>query len=204
MPELLRVQDYDGPYFDGRLHAIMRTAGYGRYTQSPLWVERARKWTARFSLEGKKVLEIGCAKGFFVEQLLVCGVDAYGLDGSAYCLHTCDLPGTDAAAAIRCPDIAHRFTLGDARKALARFADDEFDMVVSIDFLACIPDKDLPALAEEMGRVSRRQAHVPTLFPEGENGPGRFYTVKTFDEWCEVFGAVPDASVIANADLVEN
>ena len=39
--------------------------------------------------KGDKVLDIGCAKGFFVNDLVDKGIDAYGIDISSYAIKNC-------------------------------------------------------------------------------------------------------------------
>lgn len=71
-------------YFDGR-----REQGYGGYRYDGRWVPVARDIVAYFGLRaGHRVLDVGCAKGFLVKDLmLVCpGLQVYGLDISHYAL----------------------------------------------------------------------------------------------------------------------
>ena len=73
-------------YFDGR-----REQGYGGYRYDGRWVPIARDIVAHFGLRaGHHVLDVGCAKGFLVKDLmLVCpGLRVYGLDISEYALRS--------------------------------------------------------------------------------------------------------------------
>lgn len=67
---------YGEEYFDGP-----REYGYGGYKYDGRWLPVARDIVAHFGLKrGDSVLDIGCAKGYLVEDLMsVCpGLEAFG------------------------------------------------------------------------------------------------------------------------------
>ncbi len=71
-------------YFDGP-----REQGYGGYKYDGRWVPVARRAVEHWGLKpGDRVLDIGCAKGFFVKDLrdAVPGLEVYGLDISDYAI----------------------------------------------------------------------------------------------------------------------
>lgn len=71
-------------YFDGT-----REQGYGGYTYDGRWIDISRRAIEHFNLKpGDRVLDIGCAKGFFVKDLsdALPGIDVIGLDISPYAL----------------------------------------------------------------------------------------------------------------------
>jgi ubiquinone/menaquinone biosynthesis C-methylase UbiE len=71
-------------YFDGT-----RDQGYGGYRYDGRWVEVAKRAIGRWNLRpGDKVLDLGCAKGFFVKDLrdALPGLDVVGMDVSDYAL----------------------------------------------------------------------------------------------------------------------
>lgn len=71
-------------YFDGT-----REQGYGGYRYDGRWIPVARRAIAHWGLQpGDRVLDIGCAKGFFVKDLrdVLPGLDAIGVDISNYAL----------------------------------------------------------------------------------------------------------------------
>src|SRR5207245_9829590 len=77
-------------YLDGA-----REVGYGGYRYDGRWIPVARDIISQFGLKpGMRVLDVGCAKGFLVGDLMrVCpGLEAFGLDISDYALRACD-PG---------------------------------------------------------------------------------------------------------------
>jgi ubiquinone/menaquinone biosynthesis C-methylase UbiE len=104
-------------YFDGP-----REYGYGGYRYDGRWMPVARDIVAHFGLEsGMRVLDVGCAKGFLVRDLMqVCpGLEAFGLDISEYALTHCH------------PGVAGRLHLGSADRL--PFPDGSFDCVLAIN-----------------------------------------------------------------------
>jgi len=71
-------------YFDGP-----REQGYGGYRYDGRWRAVAQRAIEYFGLRpNDRILDIGCAKGFFVKDLIdtLPGIQAYGLDISEYAL----------------------------------------------------------------------------------------------------------------------
>ena len=104
-------------YFDGD-----RKLGYGGYNYDGRWVKVAKRLIENFELKpGAKILDVGCAKGFLVKDLVDLGFDAYGIDVSEYALGSC-------------PDeVVGRLHLGDMRTL--PFRSNTFDVVVCINTL---------------------------------------------------------------------
>jgi SAM-dependent methyltransferase len=74
-------------YFDGT-----REQGYGGYRYDGRWVPIARDIAAHFKLKaGDRVLDIGCAKGFLMRDLMqvVPGLDVWGIEISQYAIENC-------------------------------------------------------------------------------------------------------------------
>ncbi len=111
---------FGAEYFDGA-----REQGYGGYRYDGRWIPIARDIVDHFGLKaGDRVLDVGCAKGFLVKDLMtVCpGLEAFGLDVSEYALTHCEpeavgrlvrgtadaLPFTDRAfQAVLCINVIH-------------------------------------------------------------------------------------------------
>ena len=69
-------------FFDGD-----RSNGYGGYKYDGRWISVAKDIIKHFHLsKGQKVLDIGCAKGFLVKDLVDLGIDAVGIDISKYAI----------------------------------------------------------------------------------------------------------------------
>ncbi len=120
-------------YFDGP-----REQGYGGYYYDGRWVPVARDIVAHFGLKpGDRVLDVGCAKGFLVKDLLaVCpGLEVFGLDISEYALMNCE------------PEVVGRLHLGSADRL--PFPDRSFSAVLSINTVHNLErDRCIAALRE--------------------------------------------------------
>lgn len=174
--QLLQPSEYDASYFDGAKQATRHNAGYSEYERwkrfegegslGEYWKDLANKFSNTHALQNKKVLEIGCAKGFVVEDLRELGVDAYGLDVSAYAIG-------EASEAVK-----SYLTVGDIRTALAGYSRNEFDVVFSLRTLECFSEAELPDIIAEMNRISRKQIHVID-----ETSNSNFYLEKPLSWW---------------------
>lgn len=195
---ILQPNEYDASYFDGASQPMRHNAGYSKYERwyrnegegslGEFWKDYAQRWINHLALSGKKVLEIGCAKGFLVKDLRDAGVDAYGLDVSQYAIDNCE------------PEVAPYLTVGDARTALSGYARNEFDVLISLRFLECIPEADLPALITEMNRISKLQVHVVDQFTGAKEGAGQYYLQKTLDQWVAL-GFSKGSRIVAQENL---
>jgi len=160
---VLDPSEYDISYFDGRSTSLKHNAGYAKYERwyrndgagslGEKWLDRAKFYVDKYQLQGKKVLDIGCAKGFMVEDLRGMGVDAYGLDVSPYAIGEAD------------PAVQPYLYTGDARTYLSNFVNNEFQVVFSLRFLECMPEADIPDLIDEMNRIGRFQFHAIDVDP---------------------------------------
>jgi SAM-dependent methyltransferase len=116
--ENIRIaRKYDREYFDGT-----RDTGYGGYRYDGRWVPIAEDIVAHWQLKpGDRVLDVGCAKGFLVKDLMkVCpGLEVFGLDVSEYAMMHCE------------PETVGRLHLGDCVKL--PFPDASFSAVIAIN-----------------------------------------------------------------------
>ena len=119
---------YGELYFDGP-----REYGYGGYRYDGRWIPVAKDIVTHFGLKpGDRALDVGCAKGFLVKDLMaVCpGLEAFGLDISEYALMQCQ------------PDVVGRLHLGSADKL--PFPDNSFSAVISINTIHNLPRERSP------------------------------------------------------------
>jgi SAM-dependent methyltransferase len=126
-------------YFDGP-----REYGYGGYRYDGRWVPVARDIVAHFGLKpGMRVLDVGCAKGFLVKDLMqACpGLQAFGLDVSHYALMHCE------------PETVGRLHLGTAESL--PFPDASFDAVLSINTIHNLDRNGCIRALQEIVRISR-------------------------------------------------
>ncbi|MEL7059107.1 MAG: methyltransferase domain-containing protein [Acidobacteriota bacterium] len=132
-------------FFDGE-----RRHGYGGYSYHPrFWQPVVPRFVERYDLKaGDRVLDIGCAKGFFLFDLAaaVPGLEVVGVDISPYAV--------DSAK----PELRSRLAVADARSL--PFADRSFDLVVSLVTVHNLGGAELDRALGEIERVGRGQAFV--------------------------------------------
>ncbi len=178
-PEVVaEAKRYGRMYFDGP-----RDYGYGGYRYDGRWVPVARDIVAHFGLKpGDRVLDIGCAKGFLVKDLMdVCpGLEAFGLDISEYAIENC------------VPEAKGRLVVGTA-DALP-FASSRFDAVFSINTLHNLERDRLITALRELERLSPKRSYVQVDAYHNETEREFFLgwclTAKTFlkpEDWRRLF-----------------
>lgn len=129
-------REYGEIYFDGP-----REYGYGGYRYDGRWQPVAKDIVEHFKLKpGDRILDIGCAKGFLVKDLLALGIDAFGIDISYYALMHC------------VPEVVGRLQLGSADHL--PFPDNSFAAVISINTIHNLPYKHCVTAVYEMQRLS--------------------------------------------------
>jgi ubiquinone/menaquinone biosynthesis C-methylase UbiE len=138
------AKEYGEMYWDGP-----REYGYGGYRYDGRWRPVARDIVSHFGLKpGHRVLDIGCGKGFLVNDLMLeCpGIEAFGLDISLYALMHC------------LPAVVGRLHLGTA-DALP-FPDGSFDCVLSLNTIHNLPRARAVGAMREIQRLSGGRAFV--------------------------------------------
>ncbi len=137
-------KQYGEMYFDGP-----REYGYGGYRYDGRWLPVARDIISHFKLApGMRVLDVGCAKGFLVKDLMqVCpGLEAFGLEVSLYALIHCE------------PEVVGRLHLGTAE--MLPFPDRSFDCVLSLNTVHNFTRPRAIKVMQEIQRVSGGRAFV--------------------------------------------
>lgn len=132
------AREYGQQYFDGA-----REVGYGGYRYDGRWVPIAEDMVKHFGLKaGDRVLDVGCAKGFLVKDLMkVCpGLEVYGLDISNYALMNCEA------------EVIGRLHLGSADRL--PFPDNSFQAVVSINTIHNFERPDAVRAVREIERLA--------------------------------------------------
>ena len=142
-PEVIREsKKYGQMYFDGP-----REYGYGGYKYDGRWKSVAKDLIDHFGLvAGDRLLDIGCAKGFLVKELVDLGIDAYGIDISDYAVRNCH------------PDVIGRIHLGNIESL--PFPDNSFRSVTAIDVVHNLPRNRAAGALGEIQRLSSGRAFV--------------------------------------------
>lgn len=177
--EKIRIaREFGKMYFDGP-----REYGYGGYIYDGRWKTVAKDIVEHFSLKpGDRVLDIGCAKGFLVKDLLSLGIDAYGIDVSTYALMNCE------------PEVIGRLHLGSAEHL--PFPDNSFAAVLSINTIHNLTRDNCIKAISEMERLAPGNGFIQVDSYHTEEQKRTFenwvLTAQYYgypDEWFSVFNA---------------
>lgn len=131
-------------YWDGDRHF-----GYGGYKYDGRWLAVAKELVAHYNLKpGMKVLDVGCGKAFLLHDLLqlVPGLEVTGIDISEY--------------AIKNAKEEVRPFLQVASASALPFADQSFDLIISINALHNLPCYELEKALKEIERVSKKDKYI--------------------------------------------
>ena len=166
MPVIL-PSEYDIHYFDGKL-GNPHPEGYWEYALSDWMSGEIQRYLLSLNpavMANKKVLELGCAKGYLVEYLRNLGIDAYGIDISQYAIDNTPIPDY--------------VTLGDIYD-LSAYSNKEFDWVYSIRLLPCLDPATIPDLITNITKISKNQLHI---IDEPSYGSTDYYNLQTKETW---------------------
>lgn len=185
---LAKLWGYD--YWDGD-----RKTGYGGMKYDGRWRPVADAMAAHYGIKpGDRILDVGCGKAFLLFDLTqaVPGVEVTGLDISRYAIDH----GKE--------EIRNRLVEGTA--ARLPFADDAFDLVISITTLHNLHCYDLAVGLEEIERVGCRHKYICVESYRTEEEKANllywqltcesFYTPEEWAWWFERTGYSGDHSFI--------
>ena len=166
-------------YFDGS-----RNSGYGGYYYDGRWINVAKSIIKIYKLKkNSKVLDVGCAKGFLMYDLLKVSknkIKVYGVDISSY------------AKSKAMPIIRKKIKICNCKKL--PFKDNFFDFVISINTLHNLKKADCIKTIKEISRVSKGKSFIQVDSYTNEKEYKKFLdwmlTAKTFltpQKWKELF-----------------
>lgn len=187
--ELAKKWAYD--YWDGD-----RRINYGGHSYLPgRWEKVAKEFLNHYDLpENPKVLDVGCGKGFLLFDFLKIRPDTeiYGIDISEY------------AIANAKEEIKDRVQVGNATSL--PWADDYFDLVLSINTFHNLHNYELAQALKEFERVGKRNKYICVESYRNEIEKANllywqvtceaFCTPKEWEWWFETSGYSGDHSFI--------
>ena len=139
------ARQFGRDYFDGD-----RKHGYGGFNYQPrFWQPVIPDFQRRYGLTAESsVLDVGCGKGFMMHDMvdLIPGITVKGIDISEYAITN------------TIEDMKSHARVADA-KALP-FADDSFDLVVSVNTVHNLPLEGCKQALREIMRVTKKDAFV--------------------------------------------
>lgn len=140
-----KAREFGKDFFDGD-----RLFGYGGYNYNPrFWTDTVSRFQEFYQLdERSSVLDVGCAKGFMLHDFnrLIPGIELSGIDISPYAIE-------NASESIKA-----NLQVADAKSL--PFADNSFDLVISINTVHNLPLAECKQALKEIMRVSRVHAFV--------------------------------------------
>ena len=143
--EIIKIsKQYGKMYFDGP-----REYGYGGYKYDGRWVSVARDIIKYYGLKKKdRVLDIGCAKGFLVNDLMnvLPGLEVFGLDVSDYAIKNSH------------PEVIGRIHKGSADHL--PFSNNSFDLVISLDTIHNLTKNRVIVALQEIQRVTKKNSFI--------------------------------------------
>lgn len=162
------ARDYGQQFWDGE-----RRFGYGGYKYDGRWERVARALIDAYQLpEDARILDVGCGKGFLLYELqkLLPKAEIKGFDLSKYALE-------NAKPEIKAQLFVHR------AEAAYPYADDSFDLVISLTTLHNLQINQLKAALNEMERVAKNKY----LVVESYRNPKELFNLQCWALTCEAF-----------------
>lgn len=170
---------FDQEFFDGD-----RKYGYGGFSYSPkYWEPVIPDLESHFgSLKGKSVLDVGCAKGFMLFDMvrMIPAVKVAGLDVSRYAIEN------------SLPQVKPHVVVGDAKSL--PYASASFDLVISINTVHNLELAECKLALKEISRVSKGSAFITVDAYSNEVEKERMMawnltakTILSVDDWKNLF-----------------
>jgi len=166
-------------YFDGD-----RKHGYGGFTYNPkFWQPVVPTIVEKYKLDNSSsVLDVGCAKGFFLHDLkLSCSdITIAGIDISEYAISN------------SLPDVKNFLNIGNATKL--PFQSNTFDFVISINTVHNLNREDCALALQEIERVTKGNSFITVDAYRNDEEKTRMeawnltaLTMMSVDEWKDFF-----------------
>ena len=139
------AREFGKDFFDGH-----KKYGYGgHYYNEKYWLRVAEDIINFYKLDNNsKILDIGCAKGFMLYEFkkILPGATLTGIDISEYAIKNCKV------------EVKNYLQVGNAKKL--NFADNTFDLVIAINTIHNLAEKECGYALKEIQRVSKKHSYV--------------------------------------------
>jgi ubiquinone/menaquinone biosynthesis C-methylase UbiE len=176
------ARQFGREFFDGD-----RTTGYGGFNYLPrYWQPVIPAFVEHWGLSSdSSVLDVGCAKGFMLFDLVeaIPGINVRGIDISHYAIENAK------------PEVRESLSVADAKSL--PFADNSFDIVISINTVHNLERDECGQALAEIERVARRGAFITVDAFRSAHERQRMMdwnltakTIMSTDEWVAFFDEV--------------
>ena len=176
------ARQFGRDFFDGD-----RNHGYGGFNYMPrFWQPVIPTFQDYWKLNAKSLLlDVGCAKGFMLHDLaeLIPGITVKGIDISQYAIENA------------IDDVKAHVQVANATKL--PFADNSFDVVISINTVHNLEREECGKALQEIERVSRGHSFITVDAYRNDEEKERMYawnltakTILSVDEWIAFFSEV--------------
>lgn len=173
------ARQFGQEFFDGA-----REFGYGGFSYHPrFWQPVIPTFQEHFGLTGESsLLDVGCAKGYMLHDLaqMVPGMALAGVDISAYAIENA------------IPEMRDKVQVANATSL--PFADDSFDVVISVNTVHNLEREACARALAEIERVSRGKSFITVDAWRTEEERERMFawnltakTIMSVDEWVSFF-----------------
>lgn len=162
------AKQFGKDYWDGD-----RKVGYGGMRYDGRWRVVADAMAKHYGLKaGNKILDVGCGKGFLLYDFAqaVPGIEVRGLDVSSYAIENAK------------EEVKPFLQIGHAKQL--PFADQSFDLVISITTLHNLYCYDLDSALREMERVGKKKYLVVESYRNEEEKANLLYWQLTCEAFC--------------------
>ena len=176
------ARKFDKDFFDGD-----RKTGYGGFSYNPrFWQPVVPTFREYYDLsESSSVLDVGCAKGFMLFDFVkaIPGMTIHGVDISQYALNH----GID--------ELKPNMSLANCKEL--PFADNSFDLVISINTIHNLEKDESAKALQEIERVTKKDSFITVDAYRNEDEKERMMqwnltakTIMSVDDWIKFFKEV--------------
>lgn len=166
---------YDEDYFENGIST--QKSGYNNYSWNDRYLQHAQDLINHF--QPKKVLDIGCAKGFYIRAFRELGVEAWGIELSDYACKNAD---PKAQAFIYQGSISSLPLEGIGRS--------NFDLVLCYDILEHLDEKELKKAIENLAIYNLAEKYISIKCPFEHYDwdlDKSHINIKAVEDWIKLF-----------------